>query len=31
MTDVVEYGTSRISDEDRSAIAKYLLSEENRP
>ena len=31
MADVIEHGTGRMSLEDRSAIARYLLSEANRP
>lgn len=31
MTDVIEYSTGRLTAEDRSAIADYLLSESNRP
>lgn len=31
MTDVIEYGTAQLNDKDRTAIAVYLLSEENQP
>ena len=31
MADVIEYNTSKLTSEDRTAIAKYLLSTENQP
>lgn len=29
MTDVIEYGTGELTNEDRTSIAEYLLSKEN--